>query len=89
MTLFHSSVNPASDEFKRNRADMLASIETMREILDRAAILSDKALPKFQKRNQLLPRERLSRPWHALSGNPQHGGFHGGRPEPGNGGAGL
>ena len=41
MTVFHSSVNPASDEFKRNRADMLASIEAMREILDRAAILSD------------------------------------------------
>ena len=61
MTVFHSTVNPASDEFQRNRNQMLESIETLREILDRAATLSDKALPKFQKRNQLLPRERLSR----------------------------
>ena len=61
MTLFHSTVNTASQEFQRNREDMLESINTLREILDRAATLSDKALPKFQRRGQLLPRERLSR----------------------------
>ena len=61
MTLYHSTINTASQEFQRNRADMLASIDTLREILDRAATLSDKALGKFQRRGQLLPRERLSR----------------------------
>ena len=61
MTQFHSNVNAASEDFQRNRRDMLESIDTLREILDRAATLSDKALPKFQRRGQLLPRERLSR----------------------------
>ena len=61
MTQFHSNINTASEEFQRNRADMLESIDTLREILDRAATLSDKALPRFQRRGQLLPRERLSR----------------------------
>jgi geranyl-CoA carboxylase beta subunit len=61
MTLFHSTVNTASEEFQRNRADMLESIDTLRDILDRAATLSDRALEKFQRRGQLLPRERLSR----------------------------
>jgi geranyl-CoA carboxylase beta subunit len=61
MTRFHSTVNTASEEFQRNRADMLASIDTLQEILERAATLSDKALPRFQRRGQLLPRERLSR----------------------------
>ncbi|MCP5203369.1 MAG: acyl-CoA carboxylase subunit beta [Pseudomonadales bacterium] len=61
MTQFQSSVNPHSEEFRKNRADMLASIDTMRAVLDRAAALSDKSLPRFEKRGQLLPRERLAR----------------------------
>ena len=61
MTLYHSSVNSGSEEFQRNREDMLGSIETMREILSRSAKLSDKALPRFERRGQLLPRERISR----------------------------
>ena len=50
MTVFHSSVNPGSEDFARNRADMLASISTMREILDRAALL----LPGPASLRQLL-----------------------------------
>lgn len=61
MTLYHSSVNAGSEEFKKNREDMLGSIATMREILSRSAKLSDKALPRFERRGQLLPRERISR----------------------------
>ena len=61
MTQFHSTVNTSSEEFQRNRQDMLNAIDTLREIVGRAATLSDKALEKFQRRGQLLPRERLSR----------------------------
>ncbi|TDG15758.1 acyl-CoA carboxylase subunit beta [Seongchinamella unica] len=61
MTQFLSKINTDSGEFRRNREDMLASVGTLREILDRAATLSDKSLPRFEKRGQILPRERLSR----------------------------
>ena len=61
MTQFHSNVNRNSEEFQKNREDMLASISTMEEVLGRAAALSDKSLPRFEKRGQILPRERLSR----------------------------
>ena len=58
---FPSRVNTGSEEFARNRRDMLALVEQLRTSMERAAALSEKALPRFQKRGQLLPRERLSR----------------------------
>lgn len=61
MTQFHSSINTNSDEFRKNREDMLASISTLHEIVGRAANLSDKSSARFERRGQLLPRERLSR----------------------------
>jgi geranyl-CoA carboxylase beta subunit len=61
MAQFYSSVNTSSEPYLKNREDMLDCIDTMREILDRAAALSDKSLPRFEKRGQILPRERLSR----------------------------
>jgi geranyl-CoA carboxylase beta subunit len=61
MTQFHSSVNPNSATFAQNRQDMLSAIGTLEDIVQRAAVLSDKSLPRFERRGQLLPRERLSR----------------------------
>jgi geranyl-CoA carboxylase beta subunit len=61
MPVYHSTINAASGEFRRNRNDMLQKIEEMREILGRSARLSDRSREKFDKRGQLLPRERLSR----------------------------
>ncbi|RLQ22045.1 acyl-CoA carboxylase subunit beta [Seongchinamella sediminis] len=61
MPQFQSRINTDSDEFRKNREDMLASVGTLREVLDRAATLSDKSLPRFEKRGQILPRERLTR----------------------------
>ncbi|MEO0435664.1 MAG: carboxyl transferase domain-containing protein [Pseudomonadota bacterium] len=58
---FQSSVNNSSDSFAKNRSDHLALIERMKSILERARTLSDAASPRFQKRSQLLPRERLAR----------------------------
>jgi geranyl-CoA carboxylase beta subunit len=61
VTQFHSTVNTNSEAFRTNREDMLASIDLMREALARSAALSDKSRPRFEKRGQLLPRERLTR----------------------------
>ena len=58
---YHSRINAGSEEFARNRADMQVIVDQLDAYLQRAAALSDKALPRFQKRGQLLPRERLSR----------------------------
>ncbi len=61
MPLFQSTVITGSEQYRKNRRDMLERIEQMRQILARSAALSDRSLPKFEKRGQLLPRERLSR----------------------------
>ncbi|MEM7692464.1 MAG: carboxyl transferase domain-containing protein, partial [Pseudomonadota bacterium] len=58
---FQSAISNTSDSFAQNRSDHLALIERMRGILERARTLSDAALPRFQRRSQLLPRERLAR----------------------------
>ncbi len=58
---FHSRINPGSEDFAKNRSDMLELVDKLHSVLDRAAQLSNKALPRFQRRNQLLPRERLNR----------------------------
>ncbi|WP_439100772.1 acyl-CoA carboxylase subunit beta [Congregibacter sp.] len=58
---FRSSISTAADSFARNEEDHLALIEKMNSILERSRTLSDAARPRFEKRGQLLPRERLSR----------------------------
>lgn len=61
MTLFHSRISTNSDEFRKNRADLLQSIAAFDSIQARAVELSNRSLARFEKRGQLLPRERLSR----------------------------
>jgi geranyl-CoA carboxylase beta subunit len=58
---FRSRINPAEDAFDRNRNDHLALIERMNGLLQRARTLSETARPRFERRGQLLPRERLAR----------------------------
>jgi geranyl-CoA carboxylase beta subunit len=58
---FHSRINSGAEEFAKNQADMQVLVDRLSETLERAAALSDKALPRFEKRGQLLPRERLQR----------------------------
>ena len=58
---FASRVDPGSAEFQKNRADQEAKVDELRAVLDRAAQLSDKARPRFERRGQLLPRQRLDR----------------------------
>ncbi|MGJ8562875.1 MAG: acyl-CoA carboxylase subunit beta [Alphaproteobacteria bacterium] len=61
MAVFKSKVNPNSDGFKKNREDMLALIGKLDELNARAPAISASKKPRFDKRGQLLPRERLAR----------------------------
>lgn len=61
MALFKSKVNPNSDGFKKNREEMLTLIGKLDELNARAPAISASKKAKFDKRGQLLPRERLAR----------------------------
>jgi geranyl-CoA carboxylase beta subunit len=58
--VFESTLDVNSEEFAQNRADMLALVERLRELEERAKQASAKAKERFDKRGQLLPRERLA-----------------------------
>ena len=58
---FPSRVDTGSAAFARNRRDHLALLERLNGLLERSRELSEAARPRFEKRAQLLPRERLAR----------------------------
>jgi geranyl-CoA carboxylase beta subunit len=60
MTRFESSFNAESDAARARREAMLARIGAWRALEQRAADASAKAKPQFDKRGQLLPRERVA-----------------------------
>ena len=60
MSAFPSSWNAASPQAAERRAAMLARIERLRALEDRAAGESAKAGARFARRHQLLPRERVA-----------------------------
>ena len=61
MPVFKSKINVSSDSFKENRKQMLELINKLDELNARAPAISASKKPKFDKRGQLLPRERLAR----------------------------
>ena len=61
MAVFKSRVQPRSEAFASNRADMLALVERLRELEARAEAVSDRRRDTFARRGQLPPRERLAR----------------------------
>ena len=61
MAVFKSRLDSQSAAFQSNREDMLALVGELRRIESRAATLSEKRRPVFEKRGQLTPRERLAR----------------------------
>jgi geranyl-CoA carboxylase beta subunit len=73
MPAIESRLDPNSDAFKANRADMLALIAGFRDIEARVRAQSDSKSALFEKRGQLLPRERVSllldrdAPWLEIS----------------------
>ncbi|MEM8548327.1 MAG: carboxyl transferase domain-containing protein [Pseudomonadota bacterium] len=60
MARFESRVSSSSATFADNRRDMLALIETLRALEQRAVAASEKRLATFEKRGQTPPFERLS-----------------------------
>ncbi len=73
MPTLRSRVNPADEAFRQRRDAMLALLGQAQAAVDAAAERSARAGPRFARRGQLLPRERLARlldpgaPWLELS----------------------
>jgi geranyl-CoA carboxylase beta subunit len=57
---FSSAFNPQSENAQQRRAAMLERIAQLRALEDRAATKSAQSQPVFDKRGQLLPRERIA-----------------------------
>ena len=73
MPVLETRIHPEGEAFQTQRKAMLQLVGRLRELEARAALASAKAKPLFDKRGQLLPRERLARlldpgsPWLELS----------------------
>jgi len=61
MAVFRSKFSAMRADALENRAGMLSLVEEMRRLEDRARAASEKTKPRFDKRAQILPRERLGR----------------------------
>ncbi len=85
MAVFQSKIRTSSDDFRKNREDMLTLVDRLSDLNDRGRRLSEKRKSRFEARGQLTPRERLARlldpamPWLAV-GN-LSGYLSDGRPE--------
>lgn len=73
MAMIESSIDTAGAQYAERRAAMLALVAELRALEARTAAASARAKPLFDKRGQLLPRERVARlldpgaPWLELS----------------------
>lgn len=61
MPVFQSNLNPNSEDFARNREDMLSLVAEMEGLEDQARSASEKSAKRFEARSQLLPRDRVAR----------------------------
>ncbi len=60
MALIASQVDTSSEQYRQNRADMLALIEQFRALEQRVRDTSNARRPVFEKRGQLSPRDRIA-----------------------------
>ncbi len=60
MAVIQSKVDTTSEAYAKNRADMLACVADLRAIEGKVRETEGRAKEKFEKRGQLLPRERVS-----------------------------
>jgi geranyl-CoA carboxylase beta subunit len=73
MPAIQSKLDPNSEAFQSNRSRMLQLVSRLRDLEERTRRESEKAQPLFEKRGQLLPRERIARlldagaPWLELA----------------------
>ncbi len=56
-----SNIDPGSDTFARQRANMLARVQRLRDLEARVAAHGERVRDKFRARGQLLPRARVAR----------------------------
>ena len=61
MPVYQSKINPQSEKYRDNYQQMSALVEKLAELNARAPARSAKRKERFEKRGQLLPRERLAR----------------------------
>lgn len=61
MPVLETQLDVHSDEFRQNAATMQALVDEFRSIEQKVIAKAEEMLPKFRKRNQLLPRERVER----------------------------
>jgi geranyl-CoA carboxylase beta subunit len=72
MPAIESRLDTSSEAFRRNREHMLGLVSRLRALEERTRRESEKAKPLFDRRGQLLPRERIARlldagsPWLEL-----------------------
>ena len=73
MPAIQSKIDTSSESFQSNRKRMLELVSQLRGLEERTRRKSEEAKPRFDKRGQLLPRERIARlldigaPWLELS----------------------
>ena len=60
MPTIETLIDPNSPAFAQNREAMLACIAQLRQLEHALLAKAQEAKPKFDKRGQLLPRERLN-----------------------------
>src|SRR5688572_32655479 len=60
MPQIETSISTGSQDFQANRAGMLKLLQRVRELEERTRRASAAAKERFEKRQQLLPRERLA-----------------------------
>ena len=60
MPVIESDIWPGSDGFRANRDSMLSVLERIRALEERTRQASASSKERFEKRGQLLPRERIS-----------------------------
>ncbi|MFK7928830.1 MAG: acyl-CoA carboxylase subunit beta, partial [Myxococcota bacterium] len=61
MTALSSTVRPSSTEFQANRESMLELVGTITDLQAAVVAHGERARRKFDKRGQLMPRERVAR----------------------------
>src|SRR5215475_5186814 len=61
MAIIGSRISPQSESFKANAAQLLAQIEQVRALEQAVITQSARQADKFEKRRQILPRERVAR----------------------------
>jgi len=61
MPVLESQLEIQSDDFRQNAAAMQKLVDEFRGIEQKVIAKAEEMLPKFRKRNQLLPRERIER----------------------------